>query len=1350
MNEAHTNVRSYLARSFAIALIYAWVARWVLVNFSADHVVSLVWPSSGLALASLILFGLRYWPSIFVGATLGGITSGAPLVICLSIGVGNTLEAVVGGWLVKRLRANVEKVDGYLFLLLAGALASLVSATVGTTTLVLAGRSTAAVFSTLRDWWMGDVLGITLITPLILVWRRPPLDWLSRRRLLEIFVCFGGAAIAGQNIFLEGFRTTLGTGPKGFVIFAFMTWAAARFGRHGALLLALLAALQGLAGAWLGLGLLGSADLHRFWVFIMVLSVSGIALAVITEERIRAEQSLRNANEFSRLIVESANEGLVVYSPDARITRWNRFLERLTGLKERDVLGKSIESAFPIFAEHGISDLFTRALHGEESVSPVIAFDVRDSRRTAWVRSSYAPMRDASGKVLGVISMVSDLSGQMRAEATLRESEERLRSILDNAPTIIYFKDQEGRYLFGNRRFQRLFDISEIALRGKTDHDLFPTEEAEVLRLNDQTVIEREEAIEFEEWIPLPDGPHAYLSQKFPLRDAAAEVIGVCGISTDITERTIVEEMLRESEQRASLLTRVTPCGVFLTDAEGRCNFVNESWCRITGSTPNEALGDGWTAFLKPVDRASIVEWWTASAREGGGAQIECRVMRADGTLRWALTGALAFYGADGGISGFVGSVIDITDRKLAEQNLLRKILDASLDAMLVLDANLEVQAMNAKANTLFGEERRRIDSMFSGGPEEILPWAIAGEESDRDPESLRRQLQAVRSDGTTIPVEVHLSRVMMDSQSFTIVTVHDITERKRVEREQQLAAMVYRAIGEAILVADLKNRIVAINPAFTALTGYTEEDVIGVSTKKLNSGLHDRAFFQKMWESLERTGHWQGEIWNRRKDGEACLEWLSITNIYGEDGKIERRVAMYSPVTDQKRAEQTIWQQANFDSLTQLPNRRMFRDSLAREIKVARRSRRLFALLFIDLDHFKEINDTLGHVLGDVLLQEAARRLRTCVRESDTVARLGGDEFTIILSGLESGERLGQVPEKILRVLAEPFDLGGQSAYVSGSIGITIYPNDASDLEQLLINADQAMYAAKQEGRNRYSYFTASMQEAAQTKLRLTNDLRSAVSEEQFRVYYQPIVELATGRIHKAEALLRWVHPIRGIVKPAAFIALAEETGLIVDIGDWMFRESTSQLRKWRDEVDDSFQLSVNESPIQFRAQAADRWSSHLASLGLPGDSVVVEITEGLLLETSGVTAEQLLRLRDAGIQIAIDDFGTGYSSLSYLKKFHIDFLKIDQSFVRNLGVDASDLALCEAIIVMAHKLGLKVIAEGVETMEQRDLLAAAGCDFAQGYLYAKPLPASEFEQRLRQTMPRKVRERTVASAER
>ena len=454
--------------------------------------------------------------------------------------------------------------------------------------------------------------------------------------------------------------------------------------------------------------------------------------------------------------------------------------------------------------------------------------------------------------------------------------------------------------------------------------------------------------------------------------------------------------------------------------------------------------------------------------------------------------------------------------------------------------------------------------------------------------------------------------------------------------------------------------------------------------------------------------------------------------------GQPLRMIGTHTDISQRKAIEEQIWRQANFDPLTGLPNRRMLRQRLEADIAASAQTGQSLAILFIDLDHFKEVNDTLGHDGGDLLLVQAARRIQDCLGPRDSVARMGGDEFTVVLSNVtvDAGDAVQSDLEKklqaILDTLAKNFELGTEHVFVSASIGVTLYPSDATRVEDLFKHADQALYVAKKAGRNRFSFFTPELQLAAQNRARLASDLRSGLAQAQFEVVYQPIVQLENGKVHKAEALLRWNHPVRGVVSPAQFIGIAESSGLIIEIGDWVFHQAAAQAKRWRDRFQTEFQISVNKSPVQFHqeGQSPHSWIEHLRSLGLPGSSVAIEITENLLLDASPKVIGHLLDMRDAGIQVALDDFGTGYSSLSYLQKFDIDYIKIDQSFVRSLTPDSTDLALCKAIIVMAHELGMKVIAEGIETHEQHDLLLAAGCDYGQGFLLARPMPVRAFEE--------------------
>ncbi len=590
-----------------------------------------------------------------------------------------------------------------------------------------------------------------------------------------------------------------------------------------------------------------------------------------------------------------------------------------------------------------------------------------------------------------------------------------------------------------------------------------------------------------------------------------------------------------------------------------------------------------------------------------------------------------------------------------------------------------------------------------------------------------------------------HIYKVIADALIYCSVFANSIKlpYQKLYQSNQALLASEakFRAIVDespiAYVLNDNSQRIRYLNPAFIQTFGYNETD-LQTWQDWWSNALPDPEYRRGCIENWQR--HFQYAQQSRRAFMPMELDvynkygikrTVQVTVVFLGDRLAGHHVVILHDISERVEAMNLIWRQAHMDSLTELPNRSQFLDRLMQELLEARKYGRRMALLFIDLDRFKDVNDTLGHFMGDILLREAGKRLRAAVGEELPLARLGGDEFTVIIGALNAREDVEPVAQKILQSLAKPFDLGKETVYISASIGIAFCPDDADKTEELLKHADQAMYEAKKQGRDRYSFYTQEMQQRAQNRMSLLKELHNALSHDQLMVHYQPIVDLATRTVCKAEALLRWQHPVLGMVSPAEFIPLAEETGVIVEMGEWVFRTAAQQVKTWRQRYHSDFQISVNKSPVQFCDERYDQkhWLRYLQQLDLPGQCIVAEITESVLLDASHPVAQQLLVFRDAGIQVALDDFGTGYSSLSYLKKFDIDYLKIDRSFVRHLASDSNDKVLCEAIIAMAHKLGIKVIAEGIETAEQFELLLAAGCDYGQGYLFSKPVCAEAFE---------------------
>jgi diguanylate cyclase (GGDEF)-like protein/PAS domain S-box-containing protein len=565
--------------------------------------------------------------------------------------------------------------------------------------------------------------------------------------------------------------------------------------------------------------------------------------------------------------------------------------------------------------------------------------------------------------------------------------------------------------------------------------------------------------------------------------------------------------------------------------------------------------------------------------------------------------------------------------------------------------------------------------------------------------------------------------RNVTDSHSILLVAQH----------ERDLMHSMMDSVPDQIFFKDLDSRFIRINTSLAKRYGLNDPaEALGKTDADFYSADHAA---QTRNEELEimRTGNpvmnqLHNESWS---DGRESWNVSMKMPLFDTRGVVIGTYGIAHDITEHKKAEALIWKQANFDALTGLPNRRMLRDRWEQTLNGHKRSGHGLALLMLDLDHFKEVNDTMGHAVGDELLIEASARISQCLRTTDTLARMGGDEFAVILTDLVGTANIGDLTQKIVSSLNKPFFLAGNAVVISASIGISLFPQDGEGIDELLKLADQAMYEAKNRGRNCFSFFTADLQQKAQLRLRMANDLRHALAAGEFHLVYQPIIDMATGSVTKAEALIRWNHPKLGLIPPGEFIPVAESIGLIVAIGDWVFRTAALQAKKWRQNGLPNLQVSVNKSPLQFQhkcGQALD-WGEYLASIGLPPEAIVVEITEGLLLDASPQVQSELEKMREIGLKVSLDDFGTGYSSMSYLQRFDIDYVKIDQSFMKDLCAGSKNLTLCKAIVRMSHELGMEVIVEGLETELQRDLLTQTGCNFGQGYFYSRPVIAAEFE---------------------
>ena len=754
-----------------------------------------------------------------------------------------------------------------------------------------------------------------------------------------------------------------------------------------------------------------------------------------------------------------------------------------------------------------------------------------------------------------------------------------------------------------------------------------------------------------------------------------------------------------------------------------------------------------WVSASQPVERA-LSDWETERTRVAVTASVLSLMLLAValGGRRYVQRMAAARYEVT-----LANADLNTTNQALQHSiTLVQATLDATADAIVVVNQSGQVIQFNDRYLHLIGMTQPQLMGCEVTTLSQQLYSLLLNPEEARQ---VGEQIQNFPDTDTRDELRLRDGRVFLRHSTpqringlpvGRVWSHQDITDFRRAEHtllaqqaELQLARNELAATLEAL--PDLLFELDETGLYLNAHCHSPEKMVVSPSIfldKRVHEVVPAKAADQVMaclHEAKQDGSSYGRQIALTIRQQEMWFE-LSAARKQTPEGVPTRFVVVARDISERKANERLIWNQAHFDYLTGLPNRRMFRHKLneaLQEVRSDTTARRQLVIMFVDLDRFKEVNDTHGHDVGDLLLQEAAVRLKSCVRDTDLVARLGGDEFTLVIEGMEAAQHAAQIAQKLLDRMTEPFYLAGETEHISASIGVTVFPDDGRERDELIQQADQAMYAAKRAGRNRWERFSPAMQEAALVRARIARDLRTALPEGQFQVVYQPITNLQTGLVQKAEALLRWHHPLHGPIAPDVFIPIAEETGLINDIGRWVFETAARQAQRWRQTLHPEFQISINQSPAQFREDSpqGETWTDFLTKLDLPGSSVVFEITEGLLVDASASTRNYLKHLHAAGIQISLDDFGTGYSALSYLHEFDLDYLKIDRAFVQHMETSAKDWALCKATILMAHELGLRVVAEGVETPGQQHLLAQAGCDFGQGHLFSPPVDAASFE---------------------
>jgi diguanylate cyclase (GGDEF)-like protein/PAS domain S-box-containing protein len=799
---------------------------------------------------------------------------------------------------------------------------------------------------------------------------------------------------------------------------------------------------------------------------------------------------------------------------------------------------------------------------------------------------------------------------------------------------------------------------------------------------------------------------------------------------------------------KLSLAVEQNPAAIYITDLDGVIEYVNEKFVETTGYSRAEAIGQD-SRMMRPANAdESVYEALWATIEAGQDWHGELQSKRRDGTLFWNRLLIAPIKDEQGAITNYVmtrentNEVRELMHRLHESEGRFRGAVSVMAEGLAIISPEGRFLFANRVAEEFLGfgqtgllgqrTENIKLERLREDGticPADEYPTIV----TLRDGREVRDAVVGLRCAGGSVrwlQVNTSALRIGDQARNGAVMTFSDITARRLADEQLRLASEAIRQSGEGILITDAQQVILSVNPAFEAVTGYAAEQVIGKTPAVIASNRHDQHFYAAIHESLESTGHWRGEVWNRRRNGEVYPEWLGVSVVRESDGRPKYFIYIFSDMSERQAAQQRIEFLAHHDPLTGLPNRLLLRDRMEQAQALAVRSHSRVALMFLDLDRFKTINDSLGHPVGDALLKEVVDRLKSCVRESDTISRQGGDEFVILLNDVRDSDSVSRVADKIHQRMGEPVMLGKHSLITSFSIGIALYPDDGVEFDTLMQKADTAMYHAKEAGRNGHRFFTEQMNLQVVAHLTLETQLRQALENREFVLHYQPQLDLHEGGIIGVEALIRWNCPENGLISPVRFIPVAEDSGMIVPIGAWVIGEACRQARAWQDAGLPPFVVAVNLSAVQFRRpDLVNTVINALVLADLDSQWLELELTESILIQDAEATLDAVRRLKALGVRLSVDDFGTGYSSLTYLKRFAVDKLKIDQSFIRDLVTDPDDAAIVRAIIQMAHSLKLKTIAEGVENEELANLLRIFHCDEIQGYWFAKPMPADELE---------------------
>ncbi len=1044
-----------------------------------------------------------------------------------------------------------------------------------------------------------------------------------------------------------------------------------------------------------------------------------------------------------RALIEHTNDYIYVKNRNHVILSASRGVPFLTETAKdpAELVGKTGYD----FHSESIADLSyqmeNQAIAENRRVNQVQQLTAQDGS-SRWIDNRKYPITGPDGEVAGILGIAPDITPQIEGRLKLRESQDLLQMFIDHAPVALAMLDREMRYVAVSRRWLEIHDLDGRELIGHSHYEIF-SELPESFKQMHRTALSGEVVTLDEIALPRDDGSVQWMNRQIrPWLRGDGQVGGIIIFTEDITERRRADTALRDSEESLKDAQRIAGLGSYLLDIDAGIWTSSDVMDEIFGIDKEyERTVEGWAALIHPDDRSSMLAYFNDEVLgQSKPFDREYRVIRqTDGAVRWVHGMGRLEFDVRGRPVKMPGTIQDITGARQAQeslresQHLLQLFIENAPVALAMFDREMRYVSVSRKWLEDYGLVGQEV---IGQSHYEVVP-----DMPERWKEGHRRGLAGERvhvkedrfdhADGTVewSRWEVIPWRTGDGSVGGIVLFAEDITERKAIEDRLRLGATVFTGAREGITITDRTGKILEVNDAFTRITGYSRKEVLGLNPRVLQSGLHSGEFYQNMWNSLNREGHWSGEIWNRTKSGDIYAEMLTINAIHNAKGDVEQYVGMFTDITELKEQEQRLEHISRYDALTGLPNRTLLGDRLRQAMVHAHWKKGMLAVACFDVDGFKAINDRYGHATGDGLLTALAFRMKRALREGDMLARLGGDEFAAVILDLDDSNACLATLNRLLAAAGEEAQIGEAMLRVSASAGVTFYPqNEDVDADVLLRQAGQAMYQAKLAGRNCFRMFDPGQDQIVRGRLENIEHIRQALAAHQFVLYYQPKVNMRTGKVIGAEALIRWQHPERGLLPPGMFLPVIEDHPLAVQLGEWVIESALTQMESW---LGEGFELpvSVNVSAIELQqADFADRVRAHLAAHPhVKPANLELEVVETNAVQDVMRTSQVLTACREIGVAIGLDDFGTGYSSLTYLKRLPANVLKIDQSFVRDMLEEPENLTILEGVLGLAAAFHRTVIAEGVETPEHGLMLLQMGCDLAQGFGIAASMPARE-----------------------